>query len=130
MVHVSAKSRRNVVPVWWALAFGGLTTLGLGVLAWGLLIMHALSYGVANVIAPETGLAAPEGSRYVLALAVGVIVNLAGGPTLIWLAIRTPARAWPPVVLGLCTALLAAVVATCALLLTLGINPVDFVHAL
>ena len=129
-VHVSANSRRNVIPVWWALAFGGLTTVGLGVLTYGLLILDALVYGTTKVIAPETGIAVPEGDRYGLAFAVGVIVNLVSGPALIWLATRTRARTWPPVALGLCAALVAAVAATCALLLTLGINPIDFVLAL
>jgi hypothetical protein len=58
-----------------------------------------------------------------------VIVNLLGAVALAWLGSK-PGRTWPPSVQGLAAALLAAVGAACALLLTLGINPVDFVVAL
>lgn len=125
-----AKSRPTVGPVWWALVFGGLTTAGLGVLTWGLLVMHAVGYGVAAVIAPETDVASPDGGRYGLAFAVGVIVNLATASTLTRMASHTAIRTWPPVAQGLGTALVAAVAASCALLLTLGISPVGFLLAL
>jgi hypothetical protein len=129
MAQVPAESRRNVVPMWWTLGFGALTTVGLAVFTYGLLLFDALVYGTTKVIAPETGLAPPNNDRYGLAFAVAVIVNLVSGPVLIWLATRTRARTWRPVALGLCAALVAAMAATCALLLTLGINPVEFVLA-
>jgi len=128
-VRVDAKSR-PVGPVWWVLVFGGLTTAGLGVFTWVLLVMHALGYGVAAVIAPETEVAAPDGGRYGLAFVVGVIVNLAAAAALTRLASHTAIRTWPPVAQGLGTALVAATVASCALLLTLGISPVGFLLAL
>jgi hypothetical protein len=115
--------------VWWALAFGAVTTAGLGILAWGILIAQALSYGVADVISPGA-MKAPDGGRYGQAFVVGVAVNLSSSLALAWLAFRTPGRTWPPAAQGLAAALLAAVGAACALLLTLGINPVDFVAAL
>ena len=122
-------SRSRYRPVWWALAFGGVTTTGLGVLAWGILIAHALSYGVADVISPGT-MAAPDGGRYGVAFVVGVVVNLSSAVALSWLAFHTPGRTWPPSVQGLAAALFAAVGAACALLLTLGIDPVDLLLAL
>ena len=127
MAPESRRSHGLLVPVWWSLGFGGLTTLGLGVLAWGLLIAHALMYGTIEVIGLSKGITAPESNRYLLAFAVGAVVNLAGAPALIWLAVRTRVRSWPPVVLGLAAALVAAVAAACALLLVLGLNPVEFV---
>jgi len=129
-VRVGAKSRPPVGPVWWVLVFGGLTTAGLGVFTWVLLVMHALGYGVAAVFAPETEVAAPDGGRYGLAFVVGVIVNLAAAAALTRLASHTAIRTWPPVAQGLGTALVAATVASCALLLTLGISPVGFLLAL
>ena len=125
-----ARWRTSVGPVWWSLVFGALTTAGLAVLTCGLLVLHALSYGVVAVIAPEAGVAAPDGGRHVFAFAVGVVVQLATASASTWLAPRTPLRAWPPVVQGLATALVAATVASCALLLTLGISPVGFLLAL
>ncbi|HEU5144185.1 MAG TPA: hypothetical protein VFT81_03345 [Dermatophilaceae bacterium] len=124
-----APSMSRYHPVWWALAFGAVTTAGLGILAWWILIAHALSHGVADVISPGA-MAAPDGRRYGLALAGGGIVNLSSAMALAWLAFHTPGRTWPPAAQGLAAALVAAVGAACALLLTLGINPVDLVVAL
>ena len=124
-----AESSRKVGPACWALVFCGLTIIGLGVFIWILLVMHALGYGVASVIAPESEVAAPVEGRYGFAFAVGVLVNLAGALALVVLASRTAARRWPPVAQGLCAAVVAASAASCALLLTLGINPVEFVLA-
>lgn len=114
-------------PVWWSLGFAGLGTLGLGVLTWGLLILHALGYGLVDVIGLKPGIAAPQVSRYLMAFEVGAAVTLAGGPPLAWLAMRTRARSWPPPILGLSAALVAAVAAACTLMLMLGFNPVVFV---
>lgn len=114
--------------MWWALVFAVVTTAGLGLLAWGLLVMHALTYGAAAVIGPET-ITAPGGARYRLGFTVGVAVNFATAAGLARLACHTPGRTWPPALQGLAAALLAAVAASCALLVTIGINPVDFVTA-
>lgn len=129
-LRVGAKSRPPVGPAWWVFLFGGLTTAGLGVFTGVLLLMHALGYGMAAVIAPETEVAAPEGGRYGLAFIVGVLVNLATASALTRLASHTGIRTWPPFAQGLGTALVAATVASCALLLTLGISPVGFLLAL
>lgn len=126
MAHDST-ARRTAVPMWWSLGFSGLTTLGLGALTLALLLTHALIYGTLEVIGPIKGVTAPEGNSYRMAFAVGAVINLAGGPALAWLTVRTPARSWPPVILGLAAALVAAVAAACTLLLILGLNPVEFV---
>lgn len=114
--------------VWWALGFSALTTVGLGALTWGIAIAHALAYGVGSVVAPQT-IAAVDGDRYRLAFAVGVIANLASASSLAWLAPRTSARTWNPIVQGLTAAVLAGVAGASALLLALGMNPIAFVVA-
>lgn len=116
-------------PVWWALGFSALTTVGLGALAWAIVIVHALVYGVGAAVAPQA-IAAVDGDRYRLAFAVGLIANVASASCLAWLAARTPARSWNPVVQGLTAAVLAAVAGASALLLSLGMNPLAFVAAL
>ena len=116
--------------MWWALAFAAVTTAGLALLGWALLIMHALSYGATALIGPGTIAAAPDAARYRQGFTVAVIVNLVSAPVLAWLVCHTPGRTWLPVLQGLAAAGLAAVAAGCALLLSLGIDPVDFVSAL
>jgi hypothetical protein len=113
----------------WALVFGVVTSLALAVLAVGLLIMDALAYGFTSVLAPDAA-AAPDDGYYLLALVFGVVVSMAGAPALAWLGFGASSRTWPPVLQGLAAALCAAVAAVCALLLTLGINPIVFVAAL
>lgn len=113
----------------WAAALSVVTTVGLGVLSWGLGIMDVLTHAAIALVAPESG-TAPEPDRYRLAFAVGAVVNLTGAPALAWVASRTSAGAWPPFVQGLTAALTAVVVATCALLLMLGISPIDVLSAL
>jgi hypothetical protein len=115
--------------VWWTLVFGALTTAGLAVLTCALLVLHALGDGMAAVIAPDADVAAPDTGRYGLAFGVGVIVQLATAWASTRLAARTAIRRWPSVAQCLCTALVAAAFGTCALLLTLGISPVDVVRA-
>lgn len=115
--------------VGWALVFGVLTSLALAALAVVLLLMHAMAYGVALVFAPAA-LGAPDDNRYLLALVFGVVLSMAGSPALAWLGFGSSSRSWPPMVQGLAAAVAAAVVALCALLLTLGISPIDFVAAL
>lgn len=123
------ESPRRVGPACWALLFCGLTIIGLGVFTWILFVMHTLAYSVASMMAPESEVGAPIDDRYGLAFAVGVLVNLAGALALVVLASRTTARKWPPVAQGLGAAVVAAMAASCAVLLTLGINPVEFVLA-
>lgn len=115
--------------MWWALGFAAVTTAGLGLLAWGLLVMDALIYGTAAVIGPEI-ITAPDGARYRLGFTLAAAVNLATAAGLAGLACHTPGRTWPPALQGLAAALLATVAAGCALLVTIDINPVDFVTAL
>ena len=97
--------------MWWSLVFGALTTAGLGVLAWALLVLHALGYGAVVVIAPGTDVAAPDGGRYASAFAVGVIVHAAIATAALRLGSRTAIGTWPPMAQGLGTALVAAPVA-------------------
>lgn len=115
--------------VGWAVGLSVVTTAGLGMLTWMLGIMDVLTYGAIAIVAQES-VTAPEPDRYRLAFAVGAVVNLTGAPVLAWVASRTPARAWPPFAQGLVGALAASVVAACALLLMLGISPIDFLSAL
>lgn len=128
--HGPASGRRSSRsrPIWWALGFSALTTVGLAALTWGLAIVHALVYGVGAVVAPQT-IAAVDGDHYRLAFVVGVVASLAIASFLAWLAARTPARTWSPVVQGLTAAILAAVAGAGALLLTLGVNPITFLAA-
>lgn len=124
-VLVGATSRPRVGPVgWWVIVLGALTTTGLAVLAGGLLVLHALAYGALTVVAPGAHVAAPDSGRHVLALAVGVLVHVATASAATWVASRTTIRTWRPVALGLAAPLVAAMSASCALLLTLGISPV------
>lgn len=124
------RSGRPAAPLWWALVFGALSTVGLGALALGLLVMHGLMYGTLAVIGPEVRIPPPGGDRYPLAFAAGVMANVTVGVTLMWLALRSRARTWSPVLLGLSVALVAGLAAASVLLLVLGINPLDFVAAL
>ena len=123
-----ARERFQYHSVWWALAFAAVTTVGLALVAWGLLILHAFVYGSAAVIQLEP-IAPPDDARYLLAFTIAVTVNLATAAALAWIAWYTPVRTWPAALQGLAAAVLAAVAGVCALLLTLGINPVDFALA-
>jgi hypothetical protein len=80
-------------------------------------------------IGPGT-IAAPDAARYRQGFTLAVIVNLVSAPVLARLVCHTPGRTWLPVLQGLAAAGLAAVAAGCALLLSLGIDPVNFVSAL
>ncbi|WP_323096417.1 hypothetical protein [Intrasporangium sp. YIM S08009] len=111
----------------WALGLGVLATGGLAVLAWALLVMHAIGYGGFLVLSPESGVAPPDEHRYILALATGACIALVGGPLLAWSAARGPARTWGAALVGIGAGVLAAVAGASALMLVLGIDPVDFV---
>jgi hypothetical protein len=124
-------------PTWprsamWALGFGAVTTVGLGVLTGMLILLHAFVSGVIGVIGqPGTeAIEALEPLRYVVAFAVGAVVNLAVALSLVWVASRTPARDWPPLAQGALAAFFAAVLGLWALLQVLGIGLVDFVLGL
>lgn len=117
-------TRATVAAVWWALALSALTAAGLGVLTAALLALHALGYGTATVLTPDTQVEAPEVGRYAFAFAFGVVVDAATAAVLGRLAPRTAVRTWPPVAQGLLCAVVAAACAVCALLLTLGLSPI------
>lgn len=113
----------------WAIGLSALTTIGLGLLTWGMVIMHALVSGVDGLIG-QGDVEAVDPQRYELALVVGAAVNLLGAPTFAWLASRTPARGWPPPAQGAVAALLAGVIGLWALLRILGIGLLDVLLAL
>ncbi|WP_076262096.1 hypothetical protein [Intrasporangium flavum] len=111
----------------WALGVGLLATAGLAVLAWALLVMHAIGYGGFLVLSPESHVAPPDEHRYVLALATGACLTLLGGPLLAWFVARGPGQAWGAALVGIGAGVLAGVAGASALLLVLGIDPVGFV---
>lgn len=116
--------------MWWTLGFVVLTTTVLGLLTWGLLIMHALTYGTFEVLRPQAGVVAPKFDDHVSAFLVGVTVNVAVAFAMVCLANRTRAQRWHPITVGVMAALVGAVAAGSALLLVLGINPVSFLLTL
>ncbi|HEX6249284.1 MAG TPA: hypothetical protein VFZ64_15560 [Nocardioidaceae bacterium] len=116
-------------PVWWALGLGVVSSVGLAALTAWVFVVDAIGYGAATLFAMDA-VEAPDGDRYRLAFAVGMLVTLASAATLAWLGQQTPGRTWPPAVQGLVAALCAAVAGSCVLLLTLGISPIGFVAAL
>lgn len=130
MPSASADPRRSLAPVWWTAGLVVLTTTGLGLLTWALLIMHALTYGTFEVLRPQAGVIAPEFDNYVRAFLVGATVNVAVAFAMVCLANRTRAQRWHPITVGIMTALAGAVAGGSALLLVLGINPVSFLLAL
>ena len=101
--HRAPQPRSRYQPAWWALAFAAVTTAVLGLLAWGLLVMHALTYGAAAVVGPES-IAAPDGDRYRVGFAVAAVVNLVSAPALAGLACPSSERTWPPIVQGVAAA--------------------------
>ena len=111
----------------WALGLGVLATVGLAMLAWGLVVMHALSYGTFQVLRPDATTAPPDERRYALALAAGAGTALLVGPVLAGTTARRLARPWPPSLVGTGAAVLAAIAGASVLLLTLGVDPVSFV---
>lgn len=109
---------------WWAIAFVTVTAVGLGALAWAVLMMHALTYGMTEVL----GMARPDPpdtDRYGWALAVGVAVDAAVTAAMLWQLGRTAARQWPAWVTALLAAVVGGATGASALLLVLGINPID-----
>jgi hypothetical protein len=112
----------------WAVGLSVVTTVGLGVLTWGLGVMHAMSYGAIAVVSPES-MTAPEPDRYALALTVGATVSLTGALLVAWVVSRTPARGWPPLAQGTVAALVALVAGAWALLHVLGVGLVGFAAA-
>ena len=77
--------------MWWTAGFVILTTTGLGLLTWGLLIMHAMTYGTFEVFRPQAGVIALEFDDYVRAFLVGVTVNVGVAFGAVWLANKTRA---------------------------------------
>lgn len=111
----------------WALGVGLLATAGLAVLAWALLVVHAIGYGGFLVLSPESHVDPPDAHRSVLALATGACLTLLGGPLLAWSVARGFARTWGSAAVGIGSGVLAAAAGASALLLVLGIDPVTFV---
>ncbi|MGO4597573.1 hypothetical protein [Terrabacter sp. 2RAF25] len=114
---------------WWCVAYSILTTAALALLAWGLVLLQAIGYGVSHTL--DLGpVDAPDADRYGAALAVAVAVNIGGSVALSQLWRRrgeptlTPAVAAVPVVLA------AGVTATVAMLAVLGIAPSDLLDLL
>lgn len=112
--------------MWWTAGFVVLTTTGLGLLTWGLLIMHAMTFGTFEVLQPQAGVIAPKLDNYVRAFFVGATVNVAVAFGLVWLAHKTRARGWHPITVAVMAILAGAVVSSSASLIMLGINPVTF----
>lgn len=112
----------------WSVGFAVLTSVGLVVLTWALLVMDAVVAMALAVASPDAEVAV--GGHYGRALALGVALNLVLAPVLSLALMRTPARTWPAWVQGLASAGMAAVSAGAVLLLVVGIDPVDFVLGL
>ena len=121
----SGNRRPSLSLAWWALACAFVTTAGLAVIAWVLLVLDALTYGVSQVFAVTVD--PPFTDRYGGAFAVAVAVNLGGTLVLSRLALRTSAAGWPPALAGALVAIAAGAIAASVLLLMLGINPVTVV---
>ncbi|MGD8201342.1 hypothetical protein ACQE98_11835 [Ornithinimicrobium sp. W1679] len=126
----SVDPRPTLASLWWTLALLVLTTAGLGLLAWALLVTHGMAYAAFEVFRPQGVVAAPDLDDYLRALLVAVTSNVAVALALVWLARRTRARRWHPVAVGVLAAVTAVVLAGSAMLLLLGISPIDFVLAL
>lgn len=109
---------------WWATAFVTVTAVGLAVLAWAELVLHGLTYGIGKALGLAQ-IAPPDTDRYGWALGVGVVVDAAVTATMLWLLGRTAARQWPAWVTALLAATVGGVVGASALLLMLGIDPLD-----
>ncbi|WP_289020161.1 hypothetical protein [uncultured Ornithinimicrobium sp.] len=126
----SVEARPTLASVWWTLALLLLTTAGLGLLAWALLVTHGMAYATFEVVRPRGVVVAPHLDDYVRALLVAVTTNVAVALALVWLARRTRARRWHPIAVGVLAAVTAVVLAGSTLLLLLGISPIAFVLAL
>ncbi|USQ77624.1 hypothetical protein [Ornithinimicrobium cryptoxanthini] len=124
------RPRRGLAPVWWTLPLLVLTTATLVLLAWALLVMHGMTYGIFEVLRPQARALPPEFRRYDSALLVGVTVNVVLALALAWSAGRTRARGWPPIAVAALAAVLSLTVAGSVLLLMLGISPVTFLVTL
>lgn len=122
----SGNRRPGLALPWWALAYAFVTTAGLAMLAWAILVLDALTYGTVRVLDLAT-VDPPVADDYGAAFAVAVTANLVGTFVLSRLALRTSAASWPPALAGLLVATVSGAVAVCVLLLPLGIDPVDVV---
>lgn len=112
----------------WSVVFAIISSIGLGALAWALVVMDALvAIGLALV---SSDAEVSVGGPYGRALAVGIALNLIVAPILALSLLRTPARSWPAWLQGLASAGIAAVGSAAVLLLVVGIDPIAFVSAL
>ena len=121
--------RYGLTLPWWSLAYAILTTAGLALLAWGIVVMQALGYGVAYIL--DTGpTVRPDADRYSLAFAVAVAVNLGGAVALSRLWLRTRPTTLPPAMAAVPVAVVSGGVAAFAMLAVLGIEPTVLVDLL
>lgn len=109
---------------WWTLGLVVVTSVGLAALDWAVLVLHGLTYGIVRVIGTSE-VSPPDTNRYGWALAVGVLVDVVGAAATLSLLWRTTARHWPSWTTALLAAAFGGVAAASALLLVLGINPID-----
>lgn len=107
----------------WAVALVVVTGAVLAALDWAVLVLHGLTYGMAQVIGTSE-LSPPDTDRYGWALAVGVVVDVVAAAAVLWL-LRHAAVQWPSWATALLAAAVGGVVAAGALLAVLGINPLD-----
>ena len=125
----SGSGRWGLSLPWWSVALATLTSVGLALVAFAVLVLDALTYGTIYVLDP--GLAdRPVTDRYGLALAIGVGTNVFGAIALSRLALRTPAASWPPILAALPIAFVTGSVAVVAMLATLGFDPLSLLGSL
>lgn len=129
-VMTENRTRRSTVgPAWWAAVLSALAAAGLVALDVVLLLMDALATGAIAVLDPESEDLSPTSADYAEAGVLGSTVALVGSQVLVLLGARTAVTRWPPVLQGLAATLLASVLGTVALLLRLGIDPLEFAVA-
>ena len=125
-----ARRRSGIGAPWWAAVFSALLAACLVGLAMVLFLMDALATGVATVLSPDSEMNGPAASVYVEAAVLATVVVLLLGQGLVRLVARTGAATWPPALRGIGAAVVAALIGGAAMLLRLGIDPVDFLAAL
>ncbi len=116
------ESRWGLSLPWWSLALSALATVWLAVVAFVVLALHVITYGMSYAL--DLGsVDEPVVAGYELALAVGIGINVFGALALSRLALRTRAATWPPVLAAVPIAMFTGVTATVAMLAALGVDP-------
>jgi hypothetical protein len=110
--------------VWGAAVLVIGTSVGLAALDWAVLVLHGLTYGMARVLGTSEP-SPPDSNRYGWALAVGLVVDVGGTAASLWLLGLAAARQWRAGVTSLLAAAVGGAAGASALLLVLGINPLD-----